>query len=563
MAVAAVTSILAGMATSALLAVINKIAWGVGHGVASVAIAQFVALALLALVTVVGAQLSLAYVLTRCMFELRMDLCRRLYSVPLRQIEEIGGPKLLAVLTDDMPALARALSAIPVVLRHVATVVAALVYLVWLSPKVFLVVAGILIVGLPLLQLSQAAYRRVMRRIRSQVSVFYEQVRGLIDGAKELRLHSVRGEEFFAKELSRNAESLRKETVLSEWINAGVVASGRLLFCAILGFLLVGAYYDFVNRSVLASYVLVILFIQGPIENIITFLPNMGRVSVAFQELESLGLSLERSADETHADNVNEPEKARDITLTSVTVTYRRDDQEKPFTLGPIDLRIRAGEVVFLVGGNGSGKSTLGKVLCGLYRPESGRIHVGDTAVTDANRGFYRQHFSAVFADFYLFDRLWGLNGRVRGRPSRRRSRRSARRRLDARAHKELTKLRLDHKVQVKGGRFSTLALSQGQRKRLALLVTLLEDRPMCVFDEWAADQDVSFKRTFYMDIVPGLKARGKTVVVITHDDRYFHLADRIVKLEDGKVVEDAVERALEGLPRAPAEGGAIPLNRP
>src|SRR5256885_14002412 len=64
-----------------------------------------------------------------------------------------------------------------------------------------------------------------------------------------------------------------------------------------------------------------------------------------------------------------------------------------------------------------------------------------------------------------------------------------------------------------------------------------LEGRPVLVFDEWAADQDPSFRHLFYTELLPELRARGHLLVVISHDDRYFHLADRIVRMEAGRMV--------------------------
>ncbi len=140
-----------------------------------------------------------------------------------------------------------------------------------------------------------------------------------------------------------------------------------------------------------------------------------------------------------------------------------------------------------------------------------------------SNRDWYRQHFSVVFYNFYLFERLLGL----------------VHSNLDSRVYDYLVQLQLDHKVRVQGGILSTTALSQGQRKRLALLTAYLEDRPIYLFDEWASDQDPLFKKIFYTQLLPELKHRGKTVLVISHDDRYFHLADRIVKLDYGRVEHD------------------------
>ncbi|MBV8202832.1 MAG: ATP-binding cassette domain-containing protein [Acidobacteria bacterium] len=207
-----------------------------------------------------------------------------------------------------------------------------------------------------------------------------------------------------------------------------------------------------------------------------------------------------------------------------------RDDGA--FTLGPLDLAFEPGELIFVVGGNGSGKTTFAKLLVGLYIPEAGEIRLNGEPVRAEQLDAYRHLFAIVFSDFYLFEKLLGL------RPAE----------VDAAAADYLAKLRLAHQVRVENGAFSTVALSQGQRKRLALIATLLEDRAVYVFDEWAADQDPEFKAFFYCEILPGLIARGKTVFVITHDDRYFDLASRIIKLEDGRVVSDRVPGARSPL---------------
>ena len=204
-----------------------------------------------------------------------------------------------------------------------------------------------------------------------------------------------------------------------------------------------------------------------------------------------------------------------------MTFAYPFDSEGRRFVLGPLDLELRRGELVFVIGGNGSGKSTLMKVLTGMYGQEQGTIRLDGVAVTERNREWYRRHFSAVFTDFYLFDSLLGMDESD----------------LDKRATRGLEELELDDKVQVSDGVFSTTALSQGQRKRLALLTAFLEDRPIYVLDEWAADQDPHYREIFYRHLLPDLKARGKAIVVISHDDRYYHLGDRIVKLEDGKLV--------------------------
>ena len=175
------------------------------------------------------------------------------------------------------------------------------------------------------------------------------------------------------------------------------------------------------------------------------------------------------------------------------------------------------------MGGNGSGKSTLAKLITGLYIPESGVVRINGNIVNDDNREWYRQHFSVVFSDFFLFERLLGITN-----PN-----------LNVQAQEYLQQLRLERKVRIENDKLSTTQLSQGQRKRLALLTAYLEDRPIYLFDEWAFDQDPTFREIFYRQILPNLKQRNKAVLVISHDDHYFDLADRIIKLDYGTIEYD------------------------
>ncbi|MRH89908.1 ATP-binding cassette domain-containing protein [Nocardia sp. SYP-A9097] len=192
------------------------------------------------------------------------------------------------------------------------------------------------------------------------------------------------------------------------------------------------------------------------------------------------------------------------------------------FRLGPIDLTFEPGQITFIVGGNGSGKSTLAKLITGLYVPRSGTVKLNDELINHENIEWYRQNTSAIFTDFHLFEDYLGFD-----RPG-----------IDTEVQHYLEELQIAHKVTVKDGKLSTIDLSQGQRKRLALLTALLEDRSIYLFDEWAADQEPKFRDVFYTEILAELKGRGKTVIVITHDDRYFHLADQLVKLDFGKLTE-------------------------
>jgi len=213
----------------------------------------------------------------------------------------------------------------------------------------------------------------------------------------------------------------------------------------------------------------------------------------------------------------------RQLEFVNVAHTYKSDNEDGSFKVGPLNLTLRRGEMCFVIGGNGSGKTSFAKLLLGLYAPEEGAIRLNGQEITDEVRDSYRQLFSSVHADFYLFETLFGLESAE----------------LDTAAREYLERLHLSGKLQVKDNVLATTELSQGQRKRLALLTAYLEDRPIYLFDEWAADQDPQFKEIFYFELLGRLKAAGKTAIVISHDDRYYHVADRVIKLNYGLIEFD------------------------
>lgn len=467
-------------------------------------------------------------------YELRMNLCRRFLAAPLRRLEEMGAPPVLAALTDDVTMIANALVGLPLLCINFAVVATCMLYLWWLAWQVFACVVGFMAFGVLSYYAPLLKGQRYLAASRRQWDVLFGHFRALTEGVKELKLHRARRGVFLSDQLEGTAQELRRAGSAGDTVFALVSSWGQLLVFVLIGLLVFAApgLLPGVDARTLTGYSLVVLYMVLPLEIIISTLPVLGRANVALRNVERLGLSLEADAPEfAAAASAAAPARYERLELVGVEHAYRREGDESSFTLGPLSLSFHPGELVFLIGGNGSGKTTLAKLLTGLYAPEAGEVRLDGRPVGDETREEYRQLFSVVFSDFYLFENLHGLRS-----PQ-----------LDARAREYLVSLQLDTRVKVSDGVLSTVALSQGQRKRLALLTAYLEDRPFYVFDEWAADQDPLFKEVFYLRLLPALKAQGKTVLVISHDDRYYHVADYVIKLDGGKVERcRAVGRADE-----------------
>jgi putative ATP-binding cassette transporter len=520
-----VAGLLSGICSAGLLATINIVVHHTG-GLPRALALMFAALACAKIVTYGLSQLSLVYLSQDIILQLGLRLCAQVTRSSLRTLEKQGPAQILAALTDDVSTLAWALQCVPALTVNGAVLMGCAIYLAWLSWPLFLGVVGLMLVGaLTYKALHDRAFRVIHAARESRASLF-RHFRSLTEGVKELMMHRERREAFLSEDVRNTALSLRHLNLVATKQYAIADGWTQVLFYGVIGAILFGFPHLFtLPAESLTGYVFAMLYMMTPIWAVIGTLPTLIRGQVALEKLEGLGLSLESVEEAGEPAGVaSDPAtlQCAGLELERVVFSYAEDGAgDSNFVLGPVDFRLDPGELVFIVGGNGSGKSTFVKLLVGLYRQRSGDIRLGGKQITDVNRDWYRQHFSVVFADFYLFEKLLGLDANA----------------LAPKAQKYLGWLALDQKVQVTDRRLSTTDLSQGQRRRLALLTAYLEDRPFYVFDEWAADQDPQYKQVFYTELLPELRARGKGVAIITHDDRYFHLGDRIVKLHDGQIV--------------------------
>jgi putative ATP-binding cassette transporter len=451
-----------------------------------------------------------------------LQLTQQITSAPLRHLEKLGPHRLLTALVDDIPSITNAVIFVPILCINTAVIITCLVYLSWLSVTVFFVVLGFMALGILTYQLPLFKAQQAFYGARLRVDDLFNHFRDLTGGIKELKLHRRRRKAFLSDVLEPTAAALRERNVTGLRIHAAAASWGQTLVFIVIGLLLFALpSLRAVDPPTLTAYTITLLYLMNPLQVVMNAIPSLGRANVALQKVEAVGLELRAGGtDAETADESGDDLQLERLELAEVVHTYWREGENTNFTLGPISLELFPGEIVFLTGGNGSGKTTLAKLLTGLYVPETGRVLLNGREITDEWRESYRQHFSVVFSDYHLFESLLGID----------------KANLEDRARERIVQLQLNHKVEIKDGRLSTLELSQGQRKRLALLTAYLEDRSIYIFDEWAADQDPQFKEIFYYQLLPELKARGKAVFVISHDDRFYHIADRILKLDYGKL---------------------------
>jgi putative ATP-binding cassette transporter len=495
----------------------------------------FIVLNLIAMLLRVGASALPAYAAMKIITTLRIALCRKILATPLEEIDRRGVPNVLMLLISDIPQLSLSMLILPNILVGSTIFVFGVAYLAYLSWLVFSITIIFLVGGLLLYLFFFRRGVFFSRKSRDAINDFNEYTHGLLFGIKELKLNRDRRRWFRRAGIDLSSRQVAKyHFIESLWFTAGGNVE-QLAFAILIGFLIFGLpAFEILDPARLTATILAVMYIAGPLGALVGAATQLGEGTVACERLAEFGFSIK---DEARRSGRKAPKvksrpaikKWRVLELEGVEIDYRGYSSSDDFKLGPINLRFHPGEVVFIVGGNGSGKSTLAKALTALYSPLAGRILLDGWPVNDQNKEVYQTLFTAVFADFHIFNRLIGPDRRAADT-------------LVAREY--LARLGLTDKVRIDGKKYSTTtALSYGQRKRLALMCAYLEDRPIYVLDEWAADQDPPFKKFFYDVLIPDFKSRGKLVVIITHDDQYFDRADRIVKLSEGRIQSDVSHR--------------------
>ncbi|MFJ5535672.1 cyclic peptide export ABC transporter [Vreelandella titanicae] len=532
MTAAALASILSGLFSVLLIAQINAALTSDSASRANAAWA-FAGIAVALMVCRMVSTALFERLGQRALAELRSFVAQCVAETSFAQFERVGSARIQSALTEHSNNVAVLFVSLPVILTNTVIVVGCLGYLAMLSWQVFLFALGVIglgAVGYHLVHLRAIHY---LQSASSEQDRLFGHFRALTDGAKELRLHQRKSRVFMDQILGESVEGVRRLRTYGMSLFVISTSWGQFLMYAFIGLVLFVLAGDGPNQTqVMTGFALVFVFMVTPLEGLLINIPRINMARVAASRIDDITREMPQGQERQATTQTTQVPALQHLELREVTHQYYHEQSDDFFELGPINLSFTPGEVVFLVGGNGSGKTTLAKVVVGLYPPEGGEVLLNGERVEADGWDAYRQLFSVVFSDFHLFERL--LEAPRDG--------------LDEEGNRLLAKLHLQHKVRVENGAFTTQALSQGQRKRLALVVSYLEDRPFLVFDEWAADQDPLFKEVFYCEVLPELKRMGKAVLVITHDDRYFHLADRLVRLESGKLLTAESETTEEPL---------------
>ena len=514
---------ISGLANASLLAIINAAAGSVSYNELNF---RYLLMFIVALAINILTQRYLfdksSSIIEQIVHGIRVRLTGKIRRAELVDLDAIGKAEIYNRMTQQTSEISQSAGVIIAALQSAIMVSFSVLYLATLSLWAFALTILIVVIGISIYLSKEKFIIQFIHKTNASEVKLLTSITHLLDGFKEVKLSKDRSNDL-ANHISSVASEVRGHRVQTERLynwNYIFAQSFFYVLVAVMVFILprfIEVYADSVTE--IAA---VILFIIGPLSTVVSGFPAYTKANIAVLDINDLEMNLDHLNGRPHLFNETVQKHIaafNTVSLKSVEFSYYDVQKDALFKTGPIELTLKKGETLFIVGGNGSGKSTLLKLLTGLYTPEKGKIDVDNTIISPENVQEYRELFYAIFSDFHLFDRLYGIKDWS-----------------DDEIFSLIKEFQLEDKTSFKDGVFTNLNLSTGQKKRIAMIVALLENRPICVFDEWAADQDPEFRRYFYYELIPKLKQTGKTIIIVSHDDQYFNTADRIMKMDYGQL---------------------------
>ena len=517
-----------GVSTASILAAINSGAQAADNGKPSLWPAMLFIVALLLFIKTQNYVLLTATAeIEGIIHKVRVRLMDHVRHSELLPLDEIGRAEIVAAITRETAVLTQASNSLAFAAQGAVLISFVALYVAYLSFLAFALSIVIVGVAAALFHSRNRQIAIATQEASQWENRLYNRLMDLLDGFKEVRINNLRSEDLYSDilEVSRIAANIKIRTQ-AETFKRMVLLQGSMY--AMLGAIVfaVPVLSDTLAGASIGKTVTALVFVIGACLGLVQSIPILSAANAAAANIERLEARLAAAAAGIRVEDVQPATRFDGIEMRNVVFSYVEKSTDSVFKVGPVDFTLRSGELVFITGGNGSGKSTFLKLLASLYKPDSGEITLDGILVTDRTREAYRQLTSAIFVDYHLFQRLYGIRD-----PD------------PVEVDRLLAQFRLLDKTHLVNGEFDTIDLSTGQRKRLALIVALLEKRPILLLDEWAADQDPEFRRRFYYDLLPTLHRAGVTVVAITHDDRYLDEMDlpaRRLRMDEGRFVEEA-----------------------
>ena len=523
----ALMAVISGISNGLLLAIVNHAAQAVAldEDLTQYFILYMVTFALF-LYTQWFAYEKAITLIEEAIYNIRTRLSKKVREVELSFIESIGVNNLYSRLTQNDTFVSQAIPQLTAAAQMSILMIFSFLYLAYISPITFVITIGTIAIGVFIFISQSKIIKKSLQNVRQREAKYFKSISDMVNGFQEIKINEAKGQDIL-NNISEVSEVAKGIKIAAGKKEAKMWGFGRIFIYAILP-ILIFIVPNFIDEhaSDIFKITATLLFITGPITILVNMLPIVNRLNMALEEMSDLEAEMDAATTDSVKSEIEGRTSFTEIKMDQISFSYPGDNAG--FSAGPFNQSIQAGELLFVVGGNGSGKSTFLKLLTGLYQPANGSLYIDNTQLQKHDFQSYRNLFSVVFTDFHLFQKLYGIK------------------QIDPEmVNHWLKKMRMEHKVQYKDRGFTSTSLSTGQRKRLAFIAAILEDKPIIVLDEFAADQDPQFRQYFYEELLIELKSLGKTIIAVTHDDHYFHVADRVLKMDSGKLLDYTDPKSL------------------
>jgi putative ATP-binding cassette transporter len=454
------------------------------------------------------------------MHSFKLRIMSQVLKSDLKTIDGIGRPWILQTLVRDTQTVSQSILNLVQIAQSASTIFFLMIYIAIVSFPAFVMIfiAACMIFALVSKRVIQTneAFKKAWHQEGENFQIFSD----FMDGFKEIKMNSKRASEISQEMVfeSRKTKFMKTEAMFA-LVNTSITPQLLFYLLVAVAVFVLPILFKGYSESV-QSVTTSIMFLVGALTGLVTNIPVIAQANASAEELFLLEERLNKIKTDSVDLDEQEPVVMKTLELRNIIYQYDELKKNEIFTLGPISYIFEAGKIYFVRGNNGSGKSTLIRILIGLYQPTAGGIYVNGVLANQPTNFAYRNLFSVVFSDFYLFKKLYGIYVAD-----------------DAVVDAAIDLLEMGDKIKIVDRAISDIQLSTGQKKRIALITAILEDRQIIVLDEWASDQDPEFRKYFYQFILPELQRRGKTVIAITHDDRYYDQCDSIFEISNGALV--------------------------
>ena len=520
------SSFISGMSRGMLLATINSTAANTfSQNTNHLYIFHFILFLVLYIVSSYYVKVNSSMLVEKAKHRLTMRLADKLLLAELDFIEGYNRSELYQKIRMDVNIVCNVANTLLNSTQAAILLFFCLVYIAWLVPiALFFTLIG-LIIGVATYFIQHRKVIEKIKMARSMAVGFTDRIRDLVNGFKELKVNMEKRNDFQEHMVSVSNQHRHLNIEVTRLETISFLTTQVFIFTLIAIVIFVLPLIHSIDETITFQFFASILFLIGPLETLISSYQNIAKANISLENILKLEADIDNTTPEIKTIRKLKNKGFEEIKLENIYFNYKKNNTDDKFTIGPVNMMIKRGEILFIAGGNGTGKTTLLKLVTGLYMPCSGQIFINGEKLMNENMQDYRELFTTIFSDFHIFDKLYGI------------------RELDEKKlHTIMDKLKLTGKTSIIDGSFTSTNLSRGQTKRLAYLISCFDNREIYVFDEFAADQDPGFKKYFYYNILPELKEHGKTVIAVTHDDNYFDACDRLIKMDEGKIVSEPLK---------------------